>query len=574
VRNLPFLFILLLIPFPLAASACPVDSINSLDDIKVMIEKNNLTSPSTFLGCLPEEYREKYALVYQSHSPEKDDTDPIHPRIISFGKSAKFVFALTGKSTEEGGKHSHKVQILNFSKFPQEHYELDFSNRERLNHSLKDKNPAVCLSCHGSKLSGFMPIWQDYPFWPGIYGSLDDLFLLQKHENDERLKTRFDFEFFRRPIYLSTRVENGTLSKVGGFLGEHGDRENKSSSDEIHHYALEETRNYEEFLRLKQKAGIAPYGFLKPLISYQKAEGSEFNKLKHELRADQRPNLMLTDSIMLRAASTLIERLKNSEFETQVLDHLLKGCQSGNYEEVDLYYSLQKIFYENDDLKNQIINDLDLRLVKGDQTHGWQPGSYEMPFRNASVKTSVSHFMVQYVNSLLERFLDNSVFSDKAKAAYQKIYPGHLPDESILGKTNQTVTLDKKETRELCTSVMLWKKSLAPKCTVTGSFEIPPQVEKIRPVLEQLLSPVASSGTLNRSPQEHFQHYCASCHLPPGKNTPLPLDDLQKLKAYKDRNGKSVSERILLDMPPRTKTFLKETELWQRDAKSMIQSIL
>src|SRR4051794_32363165 len=105
---------LIVIPFallvftPYSIADCPRESINSYEDIKNIIIHEKISTPTALFLCLPEEYRNNYTLKYESESPEGHDVSPSRPRIISFGRDAKFLFALTGK---EGGKHQNKIQI-------------------------------------------------------------------------------------------------------------------------------------------------------------------------------------------------------------------------------------------------------------------------------------------------------------------------------------------------------------------------------------------------------------------------------------------------------------------------------
>jgi hypothetical protein len=189
---------------------CPRASLENFDALKAMITEENITSVDGFLACVPQEYRAHYTLVYESHSPEKKEVTPTTPRVISFGDSAKFVFAFTGV---KGGQFSSKLQLIDYSSDPRgesAHYELNFKDDASLSASLNNKNPNSCLFCHANSRNVFKPLWRDYPQWPGVYGSRGDVFLPNSLKDELVLPTNTPIP---SQMLFENAYHNSTLQK-------------------------------------------------------------------------------------------------------------------------------------------------------------------------------------------------------------------------------------------------------------------------------------------------------------------------------------------------------------------------
>jgi hypothetical protein len=73
-----------------------------------------------------------------------------------------------------------------------------------------------------------------------------------------------------------------------------------------------------------------------------------------------------------------------------------------------------------------------------------------------------------------------------------------------------------------------------------------------------------------------FHTYCTSCHSPAGRNTLLPLENVEELKRYRSKNNESVLDRIKREnMPPAP--YLKSLPLemqtqWEHEKTRIIQA--
>jgi hypothetical protein len=105
--------------------------------------------------------------LYQSRSTQNASLEK--PRMIVSVDRGRFAFTLTGhvetrsdNSVEifEGDPETGRYKFARLE-FPQQKAALN-------------RNSSLCTECHGTTLR---PIWDSYPFWPGVYGSVDRLVL-------------------------------------------------------------------------------------------------------------------------------------------------------------------------------------------------------------------------------------------------------------------------------------------------------------------------------------------------------------------------------------------------------------
>lgn len=146
-----------------------------------LIESYNSSSTKSedpidhFLSALPSTYRLHFTMVHRSFSPQK--ATPQAPRVILFGPDSKVIMAFnsTDPSIELIEWNGEKTQ-WDFS-------ELNFKEGQ----IVRENNPAKCIMCHAGTpkpldtknrevfSKALKPIFPQYPFWPGFYGSANDI---------------------------------------------------------------------------------------------------------------------------------------------------------------------------------------------------------------------------------------------------------------------------------------------------------------------------------------------------------------------------------------------------------------
>ncbi len=136
------------------------------------IETNSATTLEQVLHLVPQEFFANYVLMYRSRSLQ--DANPLFPRAIVFGRSAKFIMAFNGHEKQKG---YNNLEIIQFREktFRWEFREITFAEGQAPRFS--EPNPQKCLECHQSPARTNVdprPNWEPYNFWPGAYASVDD----------------------------------------------------------------------------------------------------------------------------------------------------------------------------------------------------------------------------------------------------------------------------------------------------------------------------------------------------------------------------------------------------------------
>ncbi|MEQ1724057.1 MAG: hypothetical protein ABL930_12850, partial [Pseudobdellovibrio sp.] len=158
----------------------------SSEKLKNIIAKyNNEVAPvlnpqtdaiDSFITLLPENYRRHFSLVHRSFSIQK--ASPMSPRVIMYGPDAKLMMTFNeGDQAVELIEWNTNAKTWDFS-------ELKFDAQKRL---VQENHPAKCVMCHAgtpkpvdmNNIEAYRgklkPIFPQYPFWPGFYGSVNDI---------------------------------------------------------------------------------------------------------------------------------------------------------------------------------------------------------------------------------------------------------------------------------------------------------------------------------------------------------------------------------------------------------------
>jgi hypothetical protein len=142
-------------------------SVTDITWIQKELAAKQFTSIEAFLQALPQDYRDHYALMYESHSLQQ--ATPAEPRVISFGTDGSLILAFN--SGDPALRGSDTVELIQFNPAQTNYsfYEISKSSTGKLELS---SQTTKCEACHQS--DDPRPNWQAYDNWPGAYGSLDD----------------------------------------------------------------------------------------------------------------------------------------------------------------------------------------------------------------------------------------------------------------------------------------------------------------------------------------------------------------------------------------------------------------
>lgn len=177
----------------------------SFEVMQKTIENCNITTIDDVLSRLPDDYKSRYALVYNTFSLQ--GATPENPRVISFGTDASFILAFNNDPTLEGYDN---IETISFD-HPKARFifrEIHFPGSSQ-KPVVSEENPALCLTCHRGDPR---PNWDGYFLWPGTFGAEDDgLFNL----NSPAKATDFPVE---RALFAKFNPSVGRYSYLNSFL--------------------------------------------------------------------------------------------------------------------------------------------------------------------------------------------------------------------------------------------------------------------------------------------------------------------------------------------------------------------
>jgi hypothetical protein len=155
-----------------------------------------------FISLLPESYRRHFTLVHRSYSVQ--ESSPLSPRVIMYGQDAQVMMTFNaGEDVNHKpmrGGDSIEVIAWNPEKKIWEFSELEFGQNKMLT---QHKNPTSCVMCHAgtpkpvdvsqaAKYQNVLkPIFPQYPFWPGFYGSVNDIIGIDESNSKDTIMRSF-----------------------------------------------------------------------------------------------------------------------------------------------------------------------------------------------------------------------------------------------------------------------------------------------------------------------------------------------------------------------------------------------
>ena len=142
----------------MGSDGSPPDSDSSHPLIEGFIERNDVTTVEEFIEALPDIYKERFVMMYQSEAAAKDHVSSDHPRIIAFGGDGRFTFAWN-TDPDAPDQFRESVEFLRQNDDDWSVGIVDFSGE-----TPSIVEPESCQSCHGSLGK---PLWGKWGSWPG-----------------------------------------------------------------------------------------------------------------------------------------------------------------------------------------------------------------------------------------------------------------------------------------------------------------------------------------------------------------------------------------------------------------------
>ncbi len=187
------------------------------------IKSKNLKSVEETLPYFPSEMRSNFTLVYDSLSLQKSSFQ--YPRAIMFGTDAKLTCTFGGHKSLVGFESLECYQYHADSKtfdfreivFPTEENLLTEAAFSKTNQ--RALSNFSCTTCHSKDPH---PIWENYPEWPGVYGSIDDSYHKNSFgairlEDSKKLKIELENLLqFKGTVSSSQRYSHLNFSGLSG----------------------------------------------------------------------------------------------------------------------------------------------------------------------------------------------------------------------------------------------------------------------------------------------------------------------------------------------------------------------
>lgn len=169
------------------------DSLFTGQDLRKTFEKFKQSQDSTandpidgFLSLLPKSYLRHFSLVHQSASIQ--GASPLSPRVILFGRDARVLMTFNA-GKDEAGRQQMGGQSIEVIEWLDKEKRFHFSEIEFATGTPAKwvDSPPKCALCHAgtpkpvkaedlaSYRNYLKPIFPQYPFWPGFYGSINDI---------------------------------------------------------------------------------------------------------------------------------------------------------------------------------------------------------------------------------------------------------------------------------------------------------------------------------------------------------------------------------------------------------------
>ncbi|MCY4497956.1 MAG: leucine-rich repeat domain-containing protein, partial [Rhodospirillaceae bacterium] len=126
--------------------------------IKRFLSRHDVTSPEEFIAALPDLYRERFVLMYDSKAAAAAHVSADHPRVISWGADGNFIFAWN-TDPDAPAEFRDSVEFLRQNDLDWTAGIIDFSGADT-----EIEEPTSCASCHGALNK---PQWGVYAEWEG-----------------------------------------------------------------------------------------------------------------------------------------------------------------------------------------------------------------------------------------------------------------------------------------------------------------------------------------------------------------------------------------------------------------------
>jgi hypothetical protein len=485
----------------LAAIDCQLKKLNSIDDLKVILNNPEckIDSKEALIRAIPDSFKTNPILVYKSESLQgPHEVDYLNPRALLFDNPGtlypesseldknNFMLSFNGNPKDEGFK---AIEIFDYKS--KKMFELTFDDKKA---TLNDETDGKCLRCHGNPPR---PIFQSYPDWSGVFGS-QHLGTIPPEE--EKGFQDFIKKSNENPnsIYSLLKL---TYKDVQPFMGQVAEN-NVNFNGKLNSIFFKNNFAKNEELK-KSSFSYAIAGALKQCKNF-------FDFFPKDLKNKFYENI-----------SKKYDFNKNWS-KKQILDF---------DKDIDNYPRLFRLAKGYDDYNNYLINNKKFKPFLFDtfKKQGLQSATLSGAFLRFIFEGQNSNFISNLVDLRSNQFKTSALFN-----------------EEVIANEFMNQNLSCEELKDLSLK-SLSSKDLAKDC----HSSVKSSIEKINSEIEVMKLPV--DKLKEKEPLVLFQYYCSQCHGNKDQLNPphLPLDNENALKNYKAKSGISPLFRLQNNiMPP------------------------
>ncbi|MXW01664.1 MAG: hypothetical protein F4X59_09575 [Holophagales bacterium] len=146
------------------------------------IQRHDIRSTVEFIEALPEIFKERFVMMYESGAPSHPYVSAENPRVISWGYDGEYIFSWIANEAAPA-EFADSVEFLRRNEYSWSAGLIDFSGS-----SPSIREPPECSSCHGSLNK---PLWGRWNRWTGsefTYGTeYDDAIAAIRSSENPRL---------------------------------------------------------------------------------------------------------------------------------------------------------------------------------------------------------------------------------------------------------------------------------------------------------------------------------------------------------------------------------------------------
>lgn len=243
------------------------EKFHSTEQLLGMMKACNVRTLEDFLLHLPKDLKRRYNLIYRTKGIGR--ASAAYPRILLSGYQSDIVLST---DSEQSSPLYGTVEIADYRPEKKDliFKTITFHQSGKHKPRISANNPARCMECHhNDEYQKNQFIWNDLPFWPGVYGSMVDqhFYLNRKKEPGWDLNYYFSEDTAYKKLILPKLGQEGLFKYLA-----------KDIYDPLDHYSFRTgLRPYAQFHEIQDEINTDA------LIGHLERKKLNINTLKYYL---------------------------------------------------------------------------------------------------------------------------------------------------------------------------------------------------------------------------------------------------------------------------------------------------